>query len=62
MEKIITVYYNSTGHIYFIDNSINYVESDEIPDPDFIMCWEESICLFNELKNYQDKGYKVIFK
>ena len=62
MEKSITVYKNETGHIYFIDNSIDYLlQVDEI-EPNFTMIWEKSEILFNDLKKYQDAGYKLIFK
>ena len=61
MEKILTVYKNNTGHIYFIDNSIDYLSDDNL-EADYIMVYDESICLFNEIKKYQDEGYKIIFK
>ncbi len=60
--KTITVYKNATGHIYFIDNSVDHILQDNEIEPDFIMIWENSEMLFNELKKYQDKGYTLIFK
>ncbi len=57
MEKTITVFKNTKGYIYFIDNS-----ADNQFVPDFIMIWETSELFFETLKKYQGEGYKLIFK
>jgi hypothetical protein len=57
-EIIISV---SANTIYFIDNNVDYLLSDEI-EPNYIMVYDKAEVLLNTIKNYQNQGYTITFK
>ena len=55
MNKVLRVYKGQDNKIY-LDDVLN--ETDE---PNFVMVWEKSELLFNDLLAYQEQGYTIIF-
>lgn len=55
MNKVLRVYKGQDNKIYLVDIL------NEMQEPDFIMVWEKSELLFNDLLKYQEQGYTIIF-